>query len=69
MIPALGDWLMPLDPNLPPGMVVAVLPSGGQVVLARCLPTKAWGLFPKGGLVETVHSATDLKGPMTGLPI
>ena len=58
MIPAIGDWLMPKDGS-PPGMVVDVLPSGKQCVLARKLP-------PTYKVVETVHSADALKGPMSG---
>lgn len=57
-IPAIGDWLMPRDGQLP-GMVVAVLPSGKQCVLARRLP-------PDYRVVETVHAVEALKGPMTG---
>lgn len=56
--PAIGNWLMPKDGN-PPGIVVAVLPSGKECVLARRLP-------PDDRVVETVHAAADLQGPMTG---
>lgn len=57
-IPAIGDWLMPRDGSAP-GMVVAVLPSGTQCILARRLP-------PDYKVVETVHSTETLKGPMRG---
>lgn len=66
VIPALGDWLMPRDPKLPPGMVVAVLPGGHKVILAGDLPPNTWDLFPAGGMVEVVHDVADLKGPMNG---
>jgi hypothetical protein len=57
-VPAIGDWLMPKDGSAP-GMVVAVLPSGRQCILARRLP-------PHYRVVETVHAVADLKGPMNG---
>lgn len=60
-IPAIGNWLIPKDGSAP-GMVVAVLPSGRQCILARRLP-------PTYRAVETVHHASDLKGPMTGLAL
>lgn len=60
-VPAIGNWLMPRDGG-PPGMVVAVLPSGTQCILARRLP-------PTFRVVETVHSVETLKGPMTGTQV
>jgi hypothetical protein len=60
-IPAIGNWLMPKDGRMP-GMVVAVLPSGRQCILARRLP-------PTYRVVETVHAVSDLKGPMTGVAV
>lgn len=57
-VPAIGNWLMPRDGS-PPGMVVAVLPSGKQCILARRLP-------PDYHIIETVHAVDMLKGPMTG---
>lgn len=65
-VPNLGDWLMPKDREIPPGMVVAVLPCGDKVVLGGYLPPNTWDLFPRGGYVETVHKSVDLKGPTTG---
>jgi hypothetical protein len=58
-IPEIGNWLMPKDGRWP-GMVVAVLPSGKQCILARRLP-------PHYRVTETVHAVSDLKGPMTGV--
>jgi hypothetical protein len=59
-IPAIGDWLVPRDGIVAPGMVVAVLPSGKQCVLARRLPSADYTV------VETVHEIAALKGQMTG---
>jgi hypothetical protein len=62
-IPAIGNWLLPREGSPKersgPGMVVAVLPSGGQVILAARVP-------PSYAVVETVHRTADLIGPMTG---
>lgn len=58
--PAIGNWLMPKD-GQPPGIVVAVLPSGARCVLSRRLPD--------GRVIESAHNTTDLKGPMTGTPV
>lgn len=60
-IPAIGDWLMPRDGRAP-GVVIAVLPSGKECILARRQP-------PHYRVVETVHATADLKGPMTGIPV
>lgn len=51
---------MPKDGSAP-GMVVQVLPSGAQCILARRLP-------PTYRVSETVHKSADLKGPMRGHP-
>ena len=60
--PAIGDWLAPKDGSAP-GMVVAVLPSGKQCVLARRLPSQDYRV------VESVHNTDQLKGPMRGRPV
>lgn len=60
--PCIGDWLLPKDGSAP-GMVVAILPSGRQCVLARRLPNQDYRV------VETVHAAADLKGLMRGRPV
>lgn len=65
-VPALGDWLMPKDRDMPPGMVVERLPDGSKVILGGYLPPNTWGRFPRGGYVETVHATADLRGPMNG---
>ena len=52
---------MPKD-GRSPGMVIAVLPSGRECILARRLP-------PDYQMVETVHASADLKGPMSGTPV
>lgn len=59
MIPAIGDWLTPRNPAELPGLVVAVLPSGSQcVIAARPAPTYQ--------VVERAYRTDALKGPMTG---
>ena len=58
LIPALGDMLVPSSGY--GGMVVQVLPSGDQVVLACPSP------FKRGAILETVHDTKDCRGLMTG---
>jgi hypothetical protein len=57
--PAIGDWLLPRDGWMA-GMVVDILPSGKQCVLARVV---------RGEMVETAHDTASLKGPMRGRPV
>lgn len=61
-VPEIGNWLIPrhgVGSAALPGMVVAVLPSGRQCILARRVP-------PHYRIIETVHETETLKGPMTG---
>ena len=55
-VPRIGDWCAPKDGSNV-GMVVDILPSGDQVVLARPMLDR---------VVETVHWTADLKGTMQG---
>ncbi len=57
--PAIGDWLIPSEGE--PGMVVDIMPSGSDAVLAR--------YSPRFGYSETAHKTTTLRGPMRGQPV
>lgn len=58
VIPALGDMLVPIRGY--GGIVVHVLPSGGQIILACPSP------FKRGAILETIHDTKDCRGLMTG---
>ena len=54
----IGDLVVLTGNRGDPGMVVAVIPSGESVIVARPKPD--------GRVVETVHKSSELKGPMSG---